>query len=229
MAEMERIAEDIIPDLKKTSIADNGDVQDNDQKSVLSDDTAELVEKLQRTVRQLVAFDDLVDSTAMIDNEDCGEDDDYMLQVLKDKDTFTALSTQAPPFGVMAVQLDKSEGKKPKATVAKRALPQESEEQDVSVHAASKKPRTEVPITSMKGKPGNNGGGTGGGGGKMRTPKQSMGSGAKKSTSKAKSTPKTSAKRTLSTSTTTKKATSGKQGGAATRRSPTCRAKETEK
>ncbi|KAL7558836.1 hypothetical protein ACA910_002313 [Epithemia clementina (nom. ined.)] len=80
MAEMERMAERLIPDLNTATVADNEVVEDNNQKSVLSKNTAKLAAKLQRTTRQLVVFDDLEDSTATDDNEDSAEDDDYLLR-----------------------------------------------------------------------------------------------------------------------------------------------------
>ncbi|KAL7560312.1 hypothetical protein ACA910_005212 [Epithemia clementina (nom. ined.)] len=125
IAEMERQAEHLIPDLNAMSGTDIEVVHDDDQRRVRCDNPAELVAKLQGHSRQVVAINDLVDCNAKVDNEDLAEDNEYMLEVLKDKDTFNALSTQAPPFGVVVEEINNKikENLQQKAEPAKRSVP----------------------------------------------------------------------------------------------------------
>ncbi|KAL7561464.1 hypothetical protein ACA910_010979 [Epithemia clementina (nom. ined.)] len=224
IAEMEWQAEHLIPHLNATSGTDVEVVDDDDQRSVRFDDTTELVAKLQEHSRQVVAFNDLVDCNATVDNEDSAEEDEYMLEVLKDKDTFNVLSTQAPPFGVVAEEINDEikENSKQKAQPAKQSV---SDNVDGNANA-TKKQRTKVVredehVKVAKAKQAS-------GRGKARTTKQMIASATKKTVSKAKSTPsKVPAKQTLTT--TTKKTSGAKQSGGGMRKSPTHWAKETGK
>ncbi|KAL7572526.1 hypothetical protein ACA910_000350 [Epithemia clementina (nom. ined.)] len=145
-----------------------------------------------------------------------------MLKVLKDKDTFNVLSTQAPPFGVVAENINDEikENLKQKAQPAKRfVLDNEDGDGNPTKKQKFKVVREDELITKSKQ--------ASGGGGKAHTPKQMVGSATKKTISKATSTPsKLPAKQML---TTTKKTNGAKQSGGGMSKSPHRRAKETGK